>query len=265
MVAGSAAGGRVPGEALVTGRGIHAPSPRPRPSPAAGPPPHAVAAYGEPTAGLTPPGEPPLHAEAAPRVGVLALQGDVLEHLRMLAEVGADPVRVRTPADLDGLHGLVLPGGESTTIGRLLDLHELTGPVRAAIAAGLPTLGTCAGAILLAREARNDDGTPSRQPLLGVLDIVVRRNAFGRQVASAECTVDVAGLPAPMPAVFIRAPWIEEVGDEVEVLATVPTELGDKIVLARQGTVVACAFHPELAGDAGLHRLLTAAARVYSR
>ncbi len=130
----------------------------------------------------------------APLIGVLALQGDVLEHLRMLAEAGARAVPVKRAAELAGLDGLVIPGGESTTIGRLADLYGLLDPIRARIGDGLPVFGTCAGAILLASSALSADGTPSAQPLLGVMDTVVRRNAFGRQVDSAELDVGVEGL-----------------------------------------------------------------------
>ncbi len=191
----------------------------------------------------------------APRIGVLALQGDVLEHLRLLDVAGAVGAPVQTTADLDGLDGLVLPGGESTTIGTLLELHNLLGPLRQRIDAGLPVFGTCAGAILLARRALRHDGTPVEQTLVGGMDMVVRRNAFGRQVASFEADLDVTGLTAPMHAVFIRAPWIEEAGSEVEVLATADTDLGPRVVVARQGALLASAFHPELTDDPRLHHL----------
>lgn len=222
---------RVPGEALLDDRGPHAAQ--------------------RPTEG--------------PRIGVLALQGDVLEHLRLLAEAGAAGRTVRSVADLETLDGLVLPGGESTTIGKLLDLQGLTAPLRERIADGLPVLGTCAGAILLAREALTHDGRPSPQPLLGGMDTVVRRNAFGRQVASFETDLAVEGVDGTMHAVFIRAPWIEEVGPGVEVLARVDTPLGARVVVARQGPLLASAFHPELAGEAGLHRLFAATVRERSR
>ena len=186
---------------------------------------------------------------------MLALQGDVLEHLRLLDVAGAVGAPVQTTADLDGLDGLVLPGGESTTIGTLLELHNLLGPLRQRIDAGLPVFGTCAGAILLARRALRHDGTPVEQTLVGGMDMVVRRNAFGRQVASFEADLDVTGLTAPMHAVFIRAPWIEEAGSEVEVLATADTDLGPRVVVARQGALLASAFHPELTDDPRLHHL----------
>lgn len=191
-----------------------------------------------------------------PVVGVLALQGDVLEHLRMLDEAGARGVVVQRPDDLPGLDGILVPGGESTTIGTLADMYGLLEPLRERIAEGMPAFGTCAGAILLGRQALRHDGRPSEQPLLGVMDIVARRNAFGRQVASFETAVEVAGLAGgPLHAVFIRAPWIEETGPGVEVLARVATPLGDKIVVARQGHLLVAAFHPELSGDGRLHRM----------
>jgi pyridoxal 5'-phosphate synthase pdxT subunit len=184
----------------------------------------------------------------APTVGVLALQGDVLEHLRALRRVGANAVRVRRTEDLDEVAGLVVPGGESTTIGRLLDITGMLEPLRQRIAGGLPVFGTCAGLILLSRELAH--GRP--QPLLGGLDVVTRRNAFGRQIDSFEADIEVAGLDGgPLHAVFIRAPWIEEVGDGVEVLSAVD----DRPVLVAQGAVIGAAFHPELTGDLRLHRL----------
>jgi len=193
---------------------------------------------------------------------VLALQGDVLEHLRALRRVGARAVEVKRATELDGLDGLVLPGGESTTIGRLTVLYGLLEPVRERAAAGLPVFGTCAGAILLGREALDARGARSDQPLLGVMDTVLRRNAFGRQVASFEGNVEVDGLDGrPVRAAFIRAPWIERSGPDVEVLARVATEAGDKVVVARQGRLLASAFHPELTGDDRLHRLFVGLVR----
>lgn len=182
-----------------------------------------------------------------PVIGVVALQGDVLEHLRALERSGARAVRVRRPGDLEGIDGIVVPGGESTTIGRLLEGSGLLVPLRRLLADGLPAFGTCAGMILLSRTLAGGGD----QPLLGVLDVVTRRNAFGRQVDSFESDLEVAGLDGgPLPAVFIRAPWIERVGDDVEVLARVQ----DRPVLVRQGNVLAAAFHPELSGDDRLHR-----------
>lgn len=172
----------------------------------------------------------------------------------MLAVVDADAVSVRVPADLDGLHGIVIPGGESTTIGKLAAMYGLLEPLRERIVGGLPAFGTCAGAILLASRALFHDGRPADQPLLAVMDTVLRRNAFGRQVASFEADLDVAGVTGgPMHAVFIRAPWIETAGPQVEVLAEVATPLGARIVVAQQGHLLASAFHPELTDDRRLH------------
>jgi 5'-phosphate synthase pdxT subunit len=203
--------------------------------------------------------EPP---EDAPVIGVLALQGDVLEHLRMLAAAGARAVPVKRAAELDALDGLVIPGGESTTIGKLATMYGLLEPLRAHIADGLPVFGTCAGAILLGRRALSAEGEPSEQPLLGAMDTVVRRNAFGRQVASFEADLAVEGLEGgPVHVAFIRAPWIERAGPDVEVLARVGTPAGAKVVIARQGRLLASAFHPELTGDGRLHRLFVEMAR----
>ena len=183
----------------------------------------------------------------APRIGVLALQGDVREHVAALRLGGATPVEVRRPAELDRLDGIVLPGGESTTMGRLLAVFELLEPLRARLQAGLPAYGTCAGMILLADEVRG--GRPG-QPLLGGLDMTVRRNAFGRQVDSFESELDVVGV-GQVHGVFIRAPWVERVGPAVEVLASVD----DHPVAVRQGPLLATSFHPELTGDGRLHAL----------
>ncbi|HVE63561.1 MAG TPA: pyridoxal 5'-phosphate synthase glutaminase subunit PdxT [Mycobacteriales bacterium] len=184
-----------------------------------------------------------------PRIGVLALQGDVREHAAALRDSGATVSDVRRPEDLDGLDGLALPGGESTTIGKLASTFGLLEPLQQAVAAGLPVLGSCAGLILLAREVL--DGRPG-QPLVGGLDIAVRRNAFGRQVASFEAAVDVRGIEGgPVAGVFIRAPWVESVGGAVEVLA----EHAGKIVAVRQGDILATSFHPELTGDRRVHGL----------
>ena len=182
------------------------------------------------------------------RVGVLALQGDFREHAAALARLGAEPVLVRTPEHMSGIAALVIPGGESTAIGKLADWHGLVEPLRAAINEGLPTLGTCAGMIFLAGATASGRD----QVQLGVLDVVVRRNAFGRQVDSFEADIPVAGLDEPVRGVFIRAPWIEKVGDGVEVLADVD---GHPVVV-RQGAIVATSFHPELTGDGRIHRLL---------
>jgi 5'-phosphate synthase pdxT subunit len=186
---------------------------------------------------------------------VLALQGDVREHVWALSGVGADPVPVRRVADLDGLDGLVLPGGESTTIGRLLRIFDLLEPLRQAIGDGLPVYGSCAGMVLLADELL--DGTPG-QPTLGGLDVTVRRNAFGTQVESFEGDLPLAGAgERPVHGVFIRAPWVERTGDGVEVLARVPEgyPAAGKVVAVRQGPVLATSFHPELTGDTRVHQL----------
>ena len=191
-----------------------------------------------------------------PRVGVLALQGDVREHVSVLRRLGAEVVEVKRPEQLDELDGIVLPGGESTTIGKLAELYGLLDPLRKRLAEGLPAYGTCAGAILLGRAALHADGRAADQPLLGAMDTVVRRNAFGRQVDSFEADLDVRGVAGgPVHAVFIRAPWFEEVGPDVEVLAEVATPRGATIVVARQGRILASAFHPELVGDDRLHGL----------
>lgn len=182
------------------------------------------------------------------RVGVLALQGDFREHAAALTRLGADTVLVRTAEDLEGIRALVIPGGESTTIGKLADWHGLVEPLRSAIEGGLPTLGTCAGMIFLAGSTAEGHV----QVQLGVLDVVVRRNAFGRQVDSFESDLEIEGLDEPVRAVFIRAPWIEKVGSGVDVLATVD----DHPVLVRQGSILAASFHPELTGDGRLHTLL---------
>ncbi|CAN5339696.1 pyridoxal 5'-phosphate synthase glutaminase subunit PdxT [soil metagenome] len=184
-------------------------------------------------------------------IGVLALQGDVAEHMAMLEVAGARPVAVKQVHQLDDLDGLVIPGGESTTIGKLLTLFGLMDPLKVRIGEGMGVFGTCAGAILLAKEALHHDGRPAEQPLLGAMDITVRRNAFGRQVDSFEADLEVAGIEGPpMKAVFIRAPVVETAGPDVDVLATV----GDTIVVCSQGRLLASSFHPELTDDPRLHR-----------
>ena len=182
------------------------------------------------------------------RIGVLALQGDVREHAAAAIAAGAEPVLVRLPEDLEGIDALVIPGGESTTIGKLADRFGLIEPLRRAIGGGLPTLGTCAGMIVLAAGTTED----RPQVQLGVLDVVVRRNAFGPQVASFEADLEVAGIEGSVRAVFIRAPWIEKIGAGVQVLA----EVGGHPVMVREGNVVATSFHQELTGDPRIHRLL---------
>jgi 5'-phosphate synthase pdxT subunit len=181
------------------------------------------------------------------RVGVLALQGDVREHLAALHTAGAEAVSVRRPSELADIDGIVIPGGESTTIGKLLVTFDLLEPLRKALAAGLPAYGSCAGMILLADRVL--DGTPD-QVSLGGIDMTVRRNAFGRQVDSFEGTVDIAGV-GEFAAVFIRAPWGEQAGPDVEVLG----RAADRIVAVRQGSLLATAFHPELTGDPRVHQM----------
>ncbi|MDQ3570639.1 MAG: pyridoxal 5'-phosphate synthase glutaminase subunit PdxT [Actinomycetota bacterium] len=185
----------------------------------------------------------------AHKVGVLALQGDVGEHVATLAEVGAYPVEVRTPHDLAGLDALVFPGGESTTISLLLGSSGLFEPIAERLGDGMPALGTCAGMIVLA--AQVVDGRPEQRSF-GAIDVVVRRNAFGRQIHSFERALDVKGLPGgPLDAIFIRAPVVERAGPDVEVLA----DVDGRPVLCRQGPVLVAAFHPELSGDLRIHRL----------
>ncbi|HVW44774.1 MAG TPA: pyridoxal 5'-phosphate synthase glutaminase subunit PdxT [Amycolatopsis sp.] len=192
-----------------------------------------------------------------PLIGVLALQGDVREHVAALERAGAGARPVRRPGELAAVDGLVLPGGESTTVSRLLDTFELLEPLRERIAAGMPAYGSCAGMILLARQVL--DGRPDQRQLDG-LDVVVRRNAFGRQVDSFEGDLEFEGLDGgPLHAVFIRAPWVEKAGDGVEILARVPDTAdagaaAARIVAVRQGPVLATAFHPELTGDERVHR-----------
>jgi pyridoxal 5'-phosphate synthase pdxT subunit len=204
----------------------------------------------------TPPAAP---LPDAPVVGVLALQGDVLEHLRALARVGAQPVQVRTRDDLAAVDALVLPGGESTTIGKLLERFGLLAPLRARITAGLPVFATCAGMILLSDELDQ----PVDQPRIGGLHVRTRRNAFGRQRDSFDTRIEVAGIAGgPVDVAFIRAPRVEAVlADDVEVLATVD---GHPVVV-RQGPLWAAAFHPELTGDDRLHAAFVAAVRSAAR
>jgi 5'-phosphate synthase pdxT subunit len=188
-----------------------------------------------------------------PTLGVLALHGDVREHLGALASCGVTATAVRRPAELAAVDGLVLPGGESTTMIKLARIFELLDPLRARVSAGLPTFGTCAGMILLAD--RVEDAAPG-QETIGGLDVTVRRNAFGRQVDSFEGDLDLAGLDAPVHAVFIRAPWVEEVGPGVEVLARVAAgPAAGRIVGVRQGHLMATSFHPEVGGDTRVHEL----------
>lgn len=185
------------------------------------------------------------------RVGVLALQGDVREHLGALTELDVQASAVRRPAELGAVDALVLPGGESTAISNLLRAFDLVEPLRARLRDGMPAYGSCAGMILLATEIL-DAGAEGRTALsLGGIDMTVRRNAFGRQVDSFEADLDVTGLADPMHAVFIRAPWVERVGPGVQVLASV----AGHPVAVREGNVLATAFHPEVTGDRRIHRL----------
>ena len=186
----------------------------------------------------------------APRVGVLALQGDVREHVRVLTDLGAEVTTVRRPAELAAVDGLVLPGGESSVIDKLSRAFGMREPVRDAIAAGMPVYGTCAGLILLAD--RITDGIQGQQTF-GGLDVTVRRNAFGSQVDSFEVDLDVAALgEPPVHAVFIRAPLVEEAGDGVERLATLDD---GRVVAVRQGSLLGTSFHPEVMGERRFHAL----------
>jgi pyridoxal 5'-phosphate synthase pdxT subunit len=188
---------------------------------------------------------------SAPTIGVLALQGDTREHLAALREAGADSLTVRRQSELDAVDGLVIPGGESTTMSHLLLDLDLLEPLRRRLADGLPAYGACAGMILLASEIF-DAGASGRKALpLSGIDMTVRRNAFGRQVDSFEGDIEFDGLDGPVRAVFIRAPWVERVGAGVQVLA----RAAGHVVAVRQGAVLATAFHPEMTGDRRIHRL----------
>lgn len=197
--------------------------------------------------------EAPTSGFGRPRVGVLSVQGAFAEHADLLTRVGAEPVGVRSPGDLERLDAIVLPGGESTTLGLVAHESGLLDALRELIAGGLPALGTCAGMIVLAR-----DTTGGAQPLLGGMDIVVRRNAFGRQRNSFETALVVPAMGVePVDAVFIRAPWIERAGAGVEVLA----RYAGHGVAARQGDLMVTAFHPELSGERRFHEWLVTRAR----
>ncbi|KXP01601.1 pyridoxal 5'-phosphate synthase glutaminase subunit PdxT [Tsukamurella pseudospumae] len=189
------------------------------------------------------------------RIGVLALQGDVREHRQALEAVGARTAVVRTAADLAAVDGIVIPGGESTTMSRLLGVFDLFDPLHDALAGGLPAYGSCAGMIMLASEVL--DTRPDAR-CLGAIDMTVRRNAFGRQVDSFETDLEVAGIDGdPVRAVFIRAPWVERVGPGVQVLARVPDGAGESagtVVAVQQGVTMATSFHPEVTGDLRIHR-----------
>ena len=184
-------------------------------------------------------------------IGILAVQGGVREHQRTLDELNIEHRAVRRVEHLEGLNGLILPGGESTTMSKLLELGGLLEPLRSALAQGLPAYGTCAGMILLASQVLN---TRPDAHWLGAIDMDVRRNAFGRQVDSFEADLDFAGVEGTVPAVFIRAPWVERVGDDVAVLSRVPSgEHAGAIVGVQQGNVMATSFHPEVSGDTRVH------------
>lgn len=189
-----------------------------------------------------------------PTIGVLALQGDVREHLAALSSAGADAVAVRRPSELAAVDGLVVPGGESTTMSRLAIIFDLLEPIRERIRLGMPAYGSCAGMITLASTIL--DGRPD-QEVFGGIDMVVRRNAFGRQVDSFETDLDVKGIDGPpVHAVFIRAPWVEKTSDGVEVLARVTGGDADgRIVAVRQANLLATSFHPELTGDFRVHAM----------
>jgi 5'-phosphate synthase pdxT subunit len=184
------------------------------------------------------------------RVGVLALQGDVAEHVRVLARISVEGIEVRSERDLARVDALIVPGGESTTVIRLLQRFGLVEPIKTRVRDGMPFWGTCMGMIVAATDVADLD-----QETLGLLDITVRRNAFGRQLASAEVALDIPALgPAPFPAIFIRAPWVERAGPGVQVLAT----QDGHGVFVRQGWVIGTSFHPELTGDDRLHEYFTA-------
>ena len=194
-----------------------------------------------------------MNGSARPTIGVFALQGDVREHLRTLADLGVEATAVRRPSELGACDALVIPGGESTTMAKLARTFDLFEPIQQRLKEGMPAFGTCAGMIMLADHI--EDGTRD-QETLGGLDITVRRNAFGRQVDSFEGDVDFAGLAAPVHAIFIRAPWVEDVGAGVEVLARVAEgPAAGRIVAVRQGPLMATSFHPEVGGDSRIHGL----------
>ena len=177
------------------------------------------------------------------KVGILALQGDFREHLLVLRHLGVEPIEVRTADQLAEVEALIIPGGESTTIGKLARSHELVEPIRERASNGMPVMGTCAGMIVMATGV--DDG----EPLFSLMDVSVRRNAYGRQVDSFEADVNVEGIDDPVRAVFIRAPWVERIAKDVRILA----EYGGRPVVLEQANLVAAAFHPELAGESRLH------------
>lgn len=185
-----------------------------------------------------------------PTIGVLALQGAFIEHIHKLQSLGIDAREVRLPAHLEGVDGLIIPGGESTSIGKLIDRFELREPIVKLANSGRPLWGTCAGMILLGRDVDADTRGPA-QPLLGLMELTTRRNAFGSQVDSFETELDMPAVSAkPLPAVFIRAPVVSSIGDDVEVLSRLPD---GRIVAVRQDNLVATAFHPELTSVTDFH------------
>ena len=191
------------------------------------------------------------YLQTPPLIGVLALQGDVREHVRALGAAGARATTVRRPDELESVDGLIIPGGESTTLWRLATSFDMMEPLRKMLSAGLPAFGSCAGMIMLAD--RLVDGVPGQQTFGGI-DMAVRRNAFGRQVDSFESDITLTSMAGPpLRAVFIRAPWVEQAGDEVEILGT--DERAGRIVAVRQGPLLATSFHPELTGDPRIHEL----------
>jgi len=191
------------------------------------------------------------------KIGVLALHGAVIEHIHTLASIGVEPVTVRLPEDLEGLSGLILPGGESTTMRKLVARWNLRAPIMAFAESGAPILGTCAGMIIVAREISGGD-----EPVFPLLDVTVARNAFGRQLDSFETDLSMPIVgDRPVHAIFIRAPIIERVGPGVEVLARLPDQ---RVVAVRQRNVIAISFHPELAGETRIHRLIATMAAEYA-
>jgi pyridoxal 5'-phosphate synthase pdxT subunit len=184
------------------------------------------------------------------KIGVLALQGAFIEHEQMLQRLGVEAVEVRLPKDLEGCAGVIIPGGESTTIGKLAVQYNLIEPLREMARSGKPLWGTCAGLIFMAKDVQRN------QPLLGLMDVTVQRNAFGRQVDSFEANLNIKGVDGDKPfhAIFIRAPLIESVGDGVEVLARVEKDDQEVIVAAQQGNLLVTSFHPELSNDDRFHR-----------
>ena len=185
-----------------------------------------------------------------PRIGVLAVQGDFIEHKHLLSMLGVPTVEVRLPGHLDGIDGLIIPGGESTTIVQLLDIYKISSPLKSKVQNGLPVWGTCAGMIVLAADITDDRPKP-----MGIIDITVSRNAYGRQVDSFEAVVDIPKLgETPFNAIFIRAPAINSIGDSVEILATLDE---GQIIAAQEGNVIVTSFHPELTDDLRFHKYFT--------